>query len=94
MELRKKVGQVSPEEVREIQTLYERKNGLSELAKIVTTDNVDLYEKLIKDMGETNIKFQTWWDEKAKLYGWESHSKGNWEINFQTGEITLIINEQ
>lgn len=94
MELRKKVGQVSPEEVREIQTLYERKNGLSELAKIVTTDNVDLYEKLIKDMGETNIKFQTWWDEKAKLYGWERHSKGNWEINFQTGEITLIINEQ
>lgn len=93
MELRKIVGQVSQEEVKEIQLLFERKNGLLELAKIVTNDNVELYEKLVRDMGETNMKFQAWWDEKAKEYGWESHQKGNWEVNFQTGDITLIINE-
>lgn len=92
MEIRKKVGQVTPEERDVIQTLFERKNGLIELAKILTVDNGELYEKLVKDLGETGTKFQQWWDEKAKTYGWESHPKGNWEINFQTGEITLVIN--
>jgi CXXX repeat modification system protein len=93
MELRKVVGQVTPEETKEIQVLFERKNGLAELAKIVTADNAELYEKLVKDMGETATKFQKWWDDKAKQYGWESHPKGNWEINFKTGDITLIVNE-
>ena len=93
MEIRKVVGQVTPEERNEIQALFERKNGLTELAKILTADNVELYEKLIKDMGETGTKFQQWWDEKAKQYGWESHPKGNWEINFQTNEITLVVKE-
>ena len=43
MEVRKVVGQVTPEERNEIQALFERKNGLTELAKIVTADNTDLY---------------------------------------------------
>lgn len=90
MEIRKKVGQVTPEECHEIQTLFERRNGLAELAKIASTDNVGLYEKLVKDMGETTTKFQAWWDEKSKKYGWESHPNGNWEIDFQTCEITLV----
>lgn len=93
MEKRKIVGQVTPEERAEIQALFERKNGLQELAKIVDANNTELYEKLVKDMGETGIKFQQWWDEKAKQYGWESHPKGNWEINFQTCEITLVVSE-
>lgn len=93
MELRKVVGQVTPEEVKEIQVLFERKNGLAELAKIVSADNAELYEKLVKDMGQTGTKFQQWWDEKSKQYGWESHPKGNWEVNFITGDITLVINE-
>lgn len=93
MEVRKVVGQVTPEERNEIQALFERKNGLTELAKIVTADNTELYEKLVKDLGKTGTKFQKWWDEKAKQYGWESHPKGNWEINFQTCEITLVANE-
>ena len=93
MEIRKIVGQVTPEERVEIQALFERKNGLTELAKIVDASNTELYEKLVKDMGETGTKFQQWWDTKAKQYGWESHPKGNWEINFQTNEITLVVNE-
>lgn len=93
MEIRKVVGQVSPEERAEIQALFERKNGLTELAKVVSADNGELYEKLVKDMGETGTKFQQWWDEKSKHYGWESHPTGNWEINFQNGEITLVVKE-
>jgi len=93
MEMKKKVGQVTPEERDEIQKLFERKNGLAELAKILTVDNGELYERLVRDMGETGTRFQQWWDTKASKYGWERHPKGNWEINFQTCEITLVVNE-
>ena len=93
MEIRKIVGHVTPVERAEIQALFERKNGLAELAKILTADNAELYEKLVKDLGETSTKFQQWWDEKGKKYGWEAHPQGNWEINFDTNEITLVVNE-
>ena len=42
MVTRKIVGQVTVEEKNEIQTLFERRNGLNELAKIVTADNTEL----------------------------------------------------
>ncbi len=87
---RKLVGQVTVEEKNEIQTLFERRNGLSELAKILTPDNAELYEKLVKDMGETATKFQQWWDTKARGYKWESVENGSWEINFETCEIFLV----
>ena len=88
---KKVVGQVTVEEKNEIQTLFERRNGLNELAKIVTADNTELYEKLVKDMGETSSKFQSWWDTMAQKYQWESAENGNWQINFETCEIYLVI---
>lgn len=87
---KKTVGQVTPEERNEIQKLFERRNGLNELAKILTADNAELYEKLVKDMGETGTRFQNWWDRMAEKYKWESAEGGNWEINFETCEIMLI----
>jgi len=88
---RRLVGQVTVEEKNEIQTLFERRNGLSELAKILTPDNSELYEKLVKDMGETGTKFQSWWNNMAEKYQWESAKDANWEINFETCEIFLVI---
>ena len=77
---KKIIGQVTPEERTVIQTLFERRNGLNELAKILTADNAELYEKLVKDMGETETKFQNWWDRMAQKYQWESVDGGTWEI--------------
>lgn len=91
MNPKKVVGQVTVEEKNEIQTLFERRNGLNELAKIVTAENTELYEKLVKDMGETGTKFQKWWDTMSQKYQWESAENGNWEINFETCEIYLVI---
>lgn len=91
MVAKKVVGQVTVEEKNEIQTLFERRNGLNELAKIVTADNTELYEKLVKDMGETSSKFQSWWNTMAQKYQWESAENGNWEINFETCEIYLVL---
>lgn len=87
---KKLVGQVTVEEKEEIQTLFERRNGLNELAKILTADNGELYEKLVKDMGETGSKFQSWWDRMSQKYNWESAENGHWEINFDTCEIFLV----
>lgn len=90
MVTRKKVGQVTVEEKKEIQQLFERRNGLNELARVVTVDNTDLYEKLVKDLGETETRFQQWWDSMAQKYHWESSDNGSWEINFDTCEIILV----
>lgn len=88
--MKKVVGKVSESEKNEIQTLFERRNGLNELANILTADNEELYERLVKDLGETSVKFQKWWDEMSSKYQWESIDGGNWEINFDTCEIYLI----
>ncbi|MBE6310245.1 MAG: CXXX repeat peptide modification system protein [Bacteroidales bacterium] len=88
--MRKVVGSVTVEEKNEIQALFERRNGLNELAKILTVENTELYEKLVKDMGETGTKFQNWWNRMSSKYQWESIEGGNWEIDFETCEIYLI----
>ena len=90
MATRKVVGQVTPEEKNEIQKLFERRNGLNELAKILTADNAELYEKLVKDLGETSTRFQQWWDSMAQKYQWEGTDNGHWEINFNTCAIYLV----
>ena len=92
--MKKNIGQVTLEEKNEIQTLFERRNGLNELAMILTADNEALYEKLVKDLGETGMKFQNWWDRMAVKYQWESVEGGNWEINFETCEIMLVYPEE
>ncbi len=91
--MKKVIGKVTEQERNEIQALFERRNGLAELAKILTADNAELYERLIMDMGETGSKFQNWWDVMAQKYQWESAEGGHWEINFDTYEIVLVTPE-
>lgn len=50
--VKKKVGSVTPEERDEIQKLFKRHAGLAELAKIITADNVELYEKVVNDLAQ------------------------------------------
>ena len=90
MATRKVVGQVPPEEKNEIQKLFERRNGLYELDKILKADNAELYEIVEIVFGETGKKFQSWWDRMGAKYQWESVEGGNWEINFDTCEIYLV----
>ena len=88
------IGSVTEQEKNEIQSLFERRNGLNELAMILTAENDALYEKLVKDLGETGSKFQNWWNQMAAKYQWESVEGGNWEINFETCEIMLVYPEE
>lgn len=87
------VGQVTEAERDEIRQLFERRNGLNELAKILSADNTDLYEKMIADLGETSTKFQNWWDANSTKYQWQSAENGHWEIDFGTCEIYLVTSD-
>ena len=86
----KLVGSVTSEEKVCIQQLFERKNGLNELAKIITSENNELYEKVVKDLGETSSKFQKWWDDMNAKYSWQSEQNGHWEIDFESNNIYLV----
>lgn len=87
---KKIIGQVTTNEKNEIQALFERRNGLNELSQILTVENEALYEKLVKDLGETCAKFQDWWNRMGEKYNWESVEGGNWEIDFETCNIYLV----
>ena len=93
------VGKVTPEERDEIKELFERKNGLTELTKTLADSDQKsfikspLYDKLIKDMGETSTRFQKWWDDKSKKYKWKGKEGHSWQINFETCEIFIVKNK-
>lgn len=89
--MNKVVGRVSETERDEIQALFERRNGLNELAKVLTPDSTELYEKLVQDLGRTGSDFQNWWSRMAEKYSWESDENGHWEIDFNTCMVSLII---
>ena len=92
----KPVGRVTPDERDEIRELFLRKSALTEL--FLSLSKLDaaslaaspLYDKIIHDMGDVTVRFQTWWENKAKQYGWEGRSGGNWNIDFETCEIYLV----
>lgn len=87
--MKKAVGKVSEQERNEIKFLFERRNGLNELAKIIKDDDA-LYERVVADMGSTGTKFQKWWNDMAAKYRWENSENGNWEIDFDTCDIYLV----
>ena len=89
--MKKIVGKVTTEEKDTILSLFERRNALIELVKIITADDA-IYEKMVSDMVSTNTKFQQWWNSMAEKYQWESAENGHWEINFETNEIYLFYN--
>lgn len=90
---KKEVGRVTEQERDEIQKLFERRNGLNELANILTADNQELYNRMVSDLGETSTKFQNWWNNMAEKYRWESAENGNWEIDFNDCTIYLVTPE-
>jgi len=87
-------GKVTQEERDEIKELFMRKNALAELflvlGKLDSGSFNPLYEKVVRDMGETTHAFHAWWDNKAAQYGWKGAEGGNWRIDFQTGEVYLV----
>lgn len=91
--MKKEIGSVTEQERDEIKLLFERRSGLNELAKTLTADNSELYERLVKDLSETSTKFSNWWNSKAQKYKWESVDGGHWVIDFDDCTIYLVTPE-
>ena len=96
---RRLAGKVTPRERDEILALHERKNGLVELVRALAEaddealKNCYFYEKLVADMGKTAVRYQKWWDERAKIHQWENIRGYSWEIDFDSCQVFLIKNE-
>lgn len=89
-----KCGQVNPDERDEIKELYLRKIALNELflslSKLETSQIDKLYNRIVMDMGQTSVAFQSWWDKKSKEHNWEAEEGATWRIDFDTCEIYLV----
>jgi CXXX repeat modification system protein len=91
---KKIVGKVTNEERDEIRALFERKNGLTELFQTISVNNEEgnmLYERIVADMGKVTTKFKAWWSDMSQKYDWEGLPGHNWEIDFNTCDIFIII---
>lgn len=83
------IGKITMSEKEEIQSLFVRKNSLMELSKAITPQD-SIYERLITDLNETNVKYQQWWNNMARKYKWEGAEDCRWQIDFEKCEIYLV----
>ncbi len=92
---RKLIGKVTAKERDEIQSLFERKNGLTELIHSLAASDDEIlrngyfYEKIMADLGSTTTRHQQWWDKRAGQYNWENVPGHVWEIDFDSCRIFL-----
>lgn len=83
------VDKVGPAEVEEIKALHARKAALKELvfamASLKPEELGAIYERVVTDLANTCIKFDTWWADHSLTAGWPKGVK--LEIDFTTGDI-------
>lgn len=86
---------VKEEEKQEIQDLFERINALKSLAMTLADNNLEfekhssLYEKLIKDLQESNRKYEQWWSNIANKYTLDVELLKRATIDFSSNEIFI-----
>ena len=94
------IGSVTDEEKDQIESLYERKNGLVELMYSLNQNTLlseesksSIYDKLASDMGKNEVAFDKWWSDMQEKYHWISPEGYSYFIDFLTNEIMLVKNE-
>ncbi|MET3207136.1 UNVERIFIED_CONTAM: CXXX repeat modification system protein [Paenibacillus sp. PvR008] len=90
------VGVVLESEKKEILQMYERKTALQELINTFNDPAMiqnDLYERIVKDLGQTMVAMENWWVCTSRKYQWKRHPNSNWTIDFNTNEINLVMSE-
>lgn len=93
------VGTITEEEKIYIERLFERKRGLSELLYSITDNSLlnnelkdTVYQKLVEDMGKTQILYDKWWNDMQDKYQWEGVEGGSFQIDFSNNNVLLVIN--
>ena len=82
------------EEIDEIENYSERMNSLKALALAFETDEVfskkcDMYERLIKDISDTNQNIRLWWTRMIQKYELGKYSQYKLYVDFVSGQIEL-----
>lgn len=82
------------EEIDEIENYSERMNSLKALALAFETDEVfskkcDMYERLIKDISDTNQNIRLWWTRMIQKYEFGKYSQDKLYVDFVSGQIEL-----
>ena len=82
------------EEIDGIENYSERMNSLKALALAFETDEVfskkcDMYERLIKDISDTNQNIRLWWTRMIQKYELGKYSQDKLYVDFVSGQIEL-----
>ena len=81
---KKIIWDLSEEEFKEIEDLFERKLALENLRKIIDYDDEKIYDKFIKDYGKAIRLFEQWWSTMSKKHNWQGE---NWYVDFETKQV-------
>ncbi len=87
----KLVGHVSENEKNDMIDICEVKVALDNLEKIVGKDETDLLEQITRERDIANEKYNAWWDRIRENYDFEGDEQGHWQLDFQTGEVFLVV---
>lgn len=86
----KYVGTVSELDKDRMIDLYEQRIALENLREVIKkTDK--LATKLIKNYDEVSNNYNNWWVEMKEKYDLESDDNGQWQLDFSTGNVYLVV---
>lgn len=86
-----KVGKITEEENKEISDIHEKLIALNNLLLLENLSS-EINSNLSEDIRKYQNMFNKWWESKSKKYQWAGREKGNWVVDFSTGEIYLEEN--
>lgn len=76
-------------EVREIEPIIERLNGLKELLMIVTDER--MRDKITDEISSLEAQRDVWWKKVLFLNCKEDYWSCDWEIDFSSNSIWIIL---
>jgi len=89
--MEKIVGNVGKREKNEIIDICEKKMSLDNLVLITKDQDEKLYNKAIDALKDVKQEYDDWWSRMVEKYNFEGDENGHWEVNFQTGQVILVI---
>ena len=89
--MEKIVGNVGKREKNEIIDICEKKMSLDNLVLITKDQDEKLYNKAIDALKDVKQEYDGWWSRMVEKYNFEGAENGHWEVNFQTGQVILVI---
>ena len=89
--MEKIVGNVGKREKNEIIDICEKKMSLDNLVLITKDQDEKLYNKAIDALKDVKQEYDGCWSRMVEKYNFEGDENGHWEVNFQTGQVILVI---